>query len=170
MTTANPSKDILTSVSSLDHAWRTATKRTKLSRPARLLQAGGYLRGRLLDYGCGRGDDADELGCDRFDPHYAPEPVSGPYDVVMCNYVLNVIECPTVRRNVLRALVALLDDDGTAYLTVRANRADLKGLTKNGTWQGLITLDLPIVFKNADSITYALGKGDENCKMTAKTF
>jgi len=162
--------ETMTSVSSLDHAWRSATKRTKLSRPAARLRAGGYLRGRVLDYGCGHGDDANTLDCDRFDPHYAPDFPSGPYDVIMCTYVLNVIECPQARRNVLRELVALLDADGTAYVTVRTDRANLRGLTKTGSWQGLIMLDLPVVFKTSGFITYALGVGDENCRMSAKIF
>jgi hypothetical protein len=87
----------------------------------------------------------------------------------MCNYVLNVIESAEARRAVLHDIDDLLRDDGCAYITVRANRKDLKGLTSIGTWQGLIILDLPVLKGCRDSITYVMRKGDSDCDMSAET-
>jgi hypothetical protein len=58
-----------------------------------------------LDYGCGRGGDVERLrsrGYDSrgYDPHYFPESTA-PADVVTMNYVLNVIEDATERRDAL---------------------------------------------------------------------
>ena len=63
----------------------TAIKRTKLSVPIRGLDLKGK---RVLDYGCGRGSDADLLGADKYDPYYFPERPTGKYDVILCTYVL----------------------------------------------------------------------------------
>ena len=46
----------------------------------------------VLDFGCGKGFDADHWGFDKFDPHYFPDTEVGiNYEVITCNYVLNVV-------------------------------------------------------------------------------
>lgn len=157
-------------MSSADMAWRTATKRGRLSKPTKRLQADHLLEGRILDYGCGRGDDADELGCERYDPHFSPVMPTGWFDVIICNYVLNVIETEATRLQVVRDIQAKLEDDGYAYISVRSNKKDLKGLTSIGTWQGLVTLPLPIVYKDADSTTYELRADSIVCAAPAETY
>ena len=155
---------------SADMAWRTATKRRALSKPARWLQANHLLVGRTLDYGCGRGDDAAELGCEGYDPHWRPDVPVGWFETIMCNYVLNVIEEEGLRLQVVWDIQSRLEDYGYAYITVRANRKDLKGLTRIGTWQGLVTLNLPVVHKDSDSVTYELRKDSIVCAAPAETF
>ena len=163
--------ELMKTMCSLDMAWRTATKRTKLSKPFRWLRSHGLLEGRVLDYGCGRGDDADALGCERYDPHFFPAQPVGPFDTIVCNYVLNVIEEDSIRRNVLIALDALLDEDGCAYIAVRTSKRDLKGLTRIGTWQGLIKLDLPVLYSDSSCTIYEFRRGDAvKCIMSADTF
>lgn len=151
-------------------AYKTATKRNKLSTPARLLQNADMLIGRVLDYGCGRGDDAKSLGCYYYDPYYAPEMPRGRFVTIMCNYVLNVIESEQERRDVLADIDSRLESHGCAYIAVRADKKVLCGRTKIGTWQGYIELDLPIVFKGSGYVIYAMVKGRSDCEMRATTF
>lgn len=90
------------------HRHRTALYRTGLSKPVRLaLDAGLIKQGTsILDYGCGRGSDADllrDLGytVSAWDPAFFPDEPKIPADVVNLGYVLNVIENPRERLEVL---------------------------------------------------------------------
>lgn len=112
---------------------RTAIGRTKASVPVRwLLKSGEIARDeKILDYGCGRGADADFLGCDGWDPQtdnprHKQYP-TGKYDVVLCTYVLNVLHCPSEREQVIQRVTSLLAPGGRAYFTVR------RDIPKTGT-------------------------------------
>ena len=96
----------------------TAKGRKSVSRPMRMLNEMGLLVGRMLDYGCGRGFDADHFGMDSFDPYYKNVSLVGKYDTITCNYVLNVIEGDLVE--ILSRLRSLLVDGGTCYITAGA--------------------------------------------------
>lgn len=151
-------------------AYKTATKRNTLSVPARKLQKDGKLVGRVLDYGCGRGDDARSLGCESYDPHWNPVELTGQFTTIMCNYVLNVIEDSAERRGVLNALAHLLAPEGEAYIAVRADKKQLCGRTGTGSWQGYIELDLPVVYRGSGYVVYSMKKGEQSCGMEATTF
>ena len=145
--------------SSLDRTYLTAISRTDLSAPMRKLKDKGMLLGRVLDYGCGRGQDAHRLGIDRYDPHFFPTPPEGPYDVVTCNYVLNVIEDPKGRADVIDRINSLLAPDGVAYLTVRRDvREDTA--TSRGTWQSgnIVVEEGQSIWRNGKFETYAMKK------------
>lgn len=123
----------------------TAIRRNKLSFPMAELQKRGLLKGRILDYGCGRGDDAEALNLDKFDPHYFPDTPKGVYSTITCIYVLNVI--PALEANeVIGRMIKLLSPNGKMYIAVRR---DLKTsrTSKRGTLQRIIKLDLPIISK-----------------------
>ena len=89
---------------------RTAIGRNSLSAPMAALNAAGLLEGgvSVLDYGCGRGDDVRALraaGIDAigWDPHFAPDQsILAARDIVNLGFVLNVVEDPEERRDVLR--------------------------------------------------------------------
>jgi len=142
-----------------DSSHRTAISRSRPSAPAKLLSDMGLLVGRKLDYGCGRGKDAEVFGMERFDPHYAPDMPDGLFNTITCIYVLNVIEDPEVRDHVLDAIRSKLAEGGRAYITVRNDLAALRGRTSTGTWQGHIVLDLPVVKKTSMFVTYLLNQG-----------
>ncbi len=82
---------------------------------------------RVLDYGCGRGQDADTFGWQKYDPNWFPEhPLSNPlieggYDYIYCIYVLNVLPDPDDRAFIIRDLERLLSDQGVAYIAIRAD-------------------------------------------------
>ncbi len=80
----------------------------KLARLDGVLSAGAS----LMDYGCGRGGDVARLrregfDCDGWDPVHAPHGARREADVVNLGYVVNVIERPGERAEVLRAAFGL---------------------------------------------------------------
>jgi hypothetical protein len=141
-----------------DLSYRTAIKRTKLSIPTKFLIDSSRINGRVLDYGCGRGFDADYFGWDKYDPYYNPVSIFGPYDTIVCNYVLNVIPNESDRTATLTTIKNLLCDGGAAYITVRREKNKLNGWTKNGTYQTRVELDLPIVKQTNDYCIYEMKK------------
>lgn len=83
--------------------------RTRLSRPLGLVLSHALLtpEATLLDYGCGRGGDVTRLlsmgySATGWDPTHAPHGELAAADVVNLGYVLNVIEEPSERVEVLR--------------------------------------------------------------------
>lgn len=146
------------------YSYNTAIKRSSLSAPVRLLKERDLLQGHILDYGCGRGDDAKSLTDDgysvnSFDPHWNPDGIrADSYDTIYCNYVLNVLR-EEDESAVLLKIRDLLSDKGTAYISVRR---DLKkdGETSRG-FQRRVLLDLPIVFNKSGAFCiYKMQKKD----------
>lgn len=81
---------------------------------------------KVLDYGCGRGFDADTLGFSKYDPYwgfFADDENQINYEAITCIYVLNVVT-KEVQQEILRQVKALLIPGGSAYFAVRR---DLKG-------------------------------------------
>ena len=121
---------------------KTAIKRNAISAPVRKLLELDLLKGSVLDYGCGRGDDVRYLGIKEdinvhgYDVNHYPyrEYMYFYYDVVLCTYVINTLESIENRLDVLCSVLDLCDDDGgAAYITVR--RDCKTGKTSRGTWQ-----------------------------------
>lgn len=130
----------------------TAIARRSISRPAALALREGLIQSgdRLLDYGCGRGTDVKfllERGVEAvgFDPHYFPgTDCSGAWDVVMINYVLNVIEDVEERKQALKRAWSLCR--GILVVAVRTDREKVRGevykdgvKTSRGTFQKLFS-------------------------------
>ena len=72
-------------------AMGTAVKRDKPSQAAQILVGHGLVRGRVLDFGCGFGFDADRFGWESYDPFYRPKEPEGVYDTIICTLVLNAL-------------------------------------------------------------------------------
>ena len=134
----------------------TALRRKSLSLPCKYLLDKNLVQGRALDYGCGHGFDADSLGADKYDPHYFPTHPEGKYNLIYCNYVLNVIEDTEIRYRVIADIYNLLERGGVAFISVRNDRKKLNGITKRGTWQGYVELDLPVENKRSEYVMYRL--------------
>lgn len=136
-----------------------AMARTRPSAPARWLHAQGLLVGRCLDYGSGRGKDAEVFKMDAYDPFFEPVAPDGPYDTILCTYVLNVLPeyaampgRPRMDGVIVRALRNLLTQDGVAYVTVRRD----VGCTET---QRHVELDLPIIRElSGRYVTYEVNK------------
>jgi len=113
----------------------TAIKRFKLSSPMNKLNKQGLLIGDVLDYGCGKGFDADCLGFDKYDPFYFPDLMRiFKYDTITCHYVLNVIREDQVQ-DVIEDILSLLKPGGKAYISFRN---DLKYNTRT---QRIVSLE-----------------------------
>jgi 2-polyprenyl-3-methyl-5-hydroxy-6-metoxy-1,4-benzoquinol methylase len=140
----------------------TAITRKGPSVPMKWLAKRDRLSGRrTLDYGCGRGTDAKHFGMDMYDLYHYPVWPLVDYDVITCNYVLNVIPNATERLNVLHTIQRLLSTDGVAYVTVRTDKAELNGWTSRGTWQGLIRITGASVLRSVSAYTiYEIRKDD----------
>ena len=84
----------------------TAIDRDRPSLPMRWYKRHGLLKGAVLDYGCGR--DKHQYG--RFDPAYHPDYdlLLQRWDVVTCNFVLNVIPLEHNRHELSLAIRSLL--------------------------------------------------------------
>lgn len=127
--------------------YKTAISRHKPSAPMKYLYSQKLFKGKVLDYGCGKGFDANYYKLDRYDPYYYPTAASwfkpGKYNTITCNYVLNVVSPDEIPR-ILQSIKALLAPKGTAYITVRR---DLKEDAVKGKdcLQYQVYLDLPVV-------------------------
>lgn len=149
-----------------DKSYLTAMSRASMSTPTRYLLKSKLLHGAILDYGCGKGDDARILGAlyhmrlEMYDTHYAPNIPASKFDIIICNYVLNTIENPDSRDNVISHMYSLLKKGGIAYITVRNDKRNLNGNTKRGTWQGIINLALPIIATTSNFKMYKMEKGN----------
>jgi ubiquinone/menaquinone biosynthesis C-methylase UbiE len=151
-------------------AHKTAIARNQASVPVRWLNSKGLLRGRILDYGCGKGDIVRFLnppGAEQYDPYFHPEQPQGVFDTVYCGYVFNVIPREH-HKTLLRTLWRYLAPGGKAYITVRRDiqkSLGQEGTTKSGTEQYDVHLPLHTVAhkKNAFEI-YVMRKGGQRAE------
>ena len=130
----------------------TAISRKKASVPMRYLAKQNLLRGKLLDYGCGKGMDAKTFNMAKYDKFYAPKMPVGLFDTITCNYVFNVVDKAT-EEFLIMDIKSKLNKNGTAYITVRR---DVKrdGFTSKGTYQRNVELDLPKLKETSTYCTY----------------
>jgi hypothetical protein len=93
----------------------------------------------------------------KHDPHYfnRGDLCMEDYDVITCNYVLNVVPDPLERQRILDNIRILLMKGGVAYITVRRD-VKTTGYTKKGTYQENVELNLPILWENSSYCTYVL--------------
>ena len=114
----------------------TAIYRKTLPMPVMAALKAGYIKGNILDYGCGHGAVKKLLGqkykVTNYDPHYFPDWPKGEFDTVLCLYVLNVVSMDT-RRNVMRGVRYFLKPGGTAVIAIRTPE-DISA-AKKPTWK-----------------------------------
>lgn len=129
--------------------YKTALTRAALSRPIATALADGVLdsQGTVFDYGCGKGDDVRNLtalGIEAggWDPTHRPDAPRRPASLVNLGYVINVIERPSERVEVLRAAWSLAEDVMVVSARMTWDARDLVGrpmgdgvLTRTGTFQ-----------------------------------
>ena len=114
------------------------------------------LVGDILDYGCGRGNDAVLLHLDHYDPHYFPDQPERLYDVITCIYVLNVLDDKDYA-SVISSMRKLLKPKGVMFVVVRRDVTD--GYTKKGTYQHNVYLEEEIFHEVPHYCMYRIKKG-----------
>jgi SAM-dependent methyltransferase len=126
----------------------------------RYLANNNLIKGKSLDFGCGRGFDADYFGMEKYDPHYFRCDDFAPceFDTITCNYVLNVIPDEKERDAVVERILHWLKEGGWAYIAVRADKKALNGFTSKGTWQGYIDLPFRLLNRTSAYDLYQLTK------------
>ena len=129
----------------------TARSRRTLSAPAAYLLDRDLLRGRILDFGSGKGDLAKFLDGDieEWDPNFSPKRPRGKFDVVCCIYVLNVLR-PRERHHALSDAKGFVRRGGRLYAAVRRD-IFCEGRTTKGTEQYNVRLPLVSLVHRAGS-------------------
>jgi SAM-dependent methyltransferase len=135
-----------------------AVRRETVSKTALFLAERGLLRGRVLDYGCGFGFDADHFGWVAYDPHYRQKLPQGLFDTVVCNHVANMLTRDS-RRQLFRSLQALLAPDGKAYVSVSRKIPTAGKIAMRKRIQNYVVLTLPSLLCDAELEIYRLEAG-----------
>lgn len=113
---------------------KTAIVRKGVSKPMKILKDKELLKGKILDFACGHGEDVsilsgfgfDIIGYDKFNDRYRNDKLlNNKYGVVTCNYCFNVMPDLEEHRQVLELLKSLSDN---VYISVRS---DLKAIKPN---------------------------------------
>jgi len=134
-----------------NNSHKTAIRRNKISRPTQTLIDNNVIKGNVLDYGCGHGYDAETMGFDKYDPFFFPNGLdkNKKYDTIICNYVLNVLNCEQ-EKEVIADIRKRLKKGGCAYLSVRRDKFT-EGINKKGTYQRSSHPNLDVYFKKSGS-------------------
>lgn len=137
-----------------------AIKRTKPSRAATILVGQGRAAGRVLDYGCGFGFDAQTYGWEGYDPFYRPAEPEPPYDTIVCISVLNALSRNN-RAKVIARIRELLAAGGRAYLAVPRDLPVKGKLGMHHSLQNYVVLTLPSVYRDEHLEIYEMSKAAE---------
>ena len=101
----------------------TAIARRKVSKPTERALAINLIKGRVLDYGCGRLVDARYLAeygyaVSCYDKYYQPEMPEGKFDTILCIYVLNVVN-QLEQAAIVNDMMTRLNKNGRIIVAVR---------------------------------------------------
>jgi DNA phosphorothioation-associated putative methyltransferase len=135
------------------HHWKSRRDKTaihrgdRLSAPLQIALKEGYLSPQqsLLDYGCGRGDDINNLRklgyrAAGFDPKFCPSALESA-DVVSLIYVLNVIEQDAERPLIVEDAYSMAKQGVLLAIRVPDKTHMGEGFTCSGTYQKYFTPD-----------------------------
>lgn len=132
-----------------------AIRRETVSITAQVLQKRSLLQGRILDYGCGFGFEADHFGWEAFDPYYRQKAPEGVFDTIVCNHVANMLTRSS-RHKLFQDIMALLAPQGTAFVSVSRKIPTSGKLAIRKRIQNYVVLTLPSVFCDAELEIYRL--------------
>jgi SAM-dependent methyltransferase len=135
-----------------------AIRRETVSKTARFLDKHGLLRGRVLDYGCGFGFDADHYGWEAYDPHYRQTLPDGQFDTIVCNHVANMLTRDS-RQGLFRAILSRLAPEGKAYVSVARKVPKAGKIALRKRIQNYVVLTLPSLFRDEELEIYRLEAG-----------
>ncbi len=139
-----------------EYSHLTAKERDKLSFPMNWLKQNNFIKGEILDFGCGFGSDAnllieDNYSVDKYDSYYFNDYPKRKYDTITCIYVLNVVDI-WEQSEILMSITNLLKPNGKAYFVVRR---DIKKegfrthfIHKKQTYQTNVKLPFNSIYNN----------------------
>jgi len=142
----------------VDRTYLTAMSRNSLSLPMKWLRDNGFLGGKCLDFGCGRGYDSRSLKIDCYDPYWTKGMIESPdggrvsiddvdldsYNTITCIYVMNVIPSKFDRDGIVVRMRNLLTLGGTIYVAVRRD-VKIEGYNSKGNYQANVSMDFPVL-------------------------
>lgn len=134
-----------------------AIKRKRPSAAAVRIVELGLAKGRVLDFGCGYGFDADHFGWEAYDPFYGPPLPDGPFDTIVCISVVSALTRNN-RAQVLTQIQGLLSQGGLAYIAVPRNLPVTGKLGMHHSCQNYVVLTLPSVYSHSRLEIYRLPK------------
>lgn len=138
----------------------TAISRTKPPTPVLWLLREGLLHGRILDYGCGKCRDLNNIWFDMpgqcsifsYDPHYQPVMPEGLFDAILCTYVLCTVE-EREQGGILWDIQRRLKDNGIGFISVRNDKPKWGyGISSKGTFQRNVLL--PFLYQLRETSQY----------------
>lgn len=132
-----------------------AARRQHVSFAAQWLTERRLIQGRVLDYGCGHGYDADHFGWTGFDPYYRQIEVTGCFDTILCNHVLNMLTRAS-RHDVLATIKSLLAPAGNAWLIVPRDLPIEGRVGLRRRIQNHVVFTLPTVLESSQVAIYSL--------------
>ncbi len=132
-----------------------AIRRETVSKTAHFLDEHRLLRGRVLDYGCGFGFDADHFGWEAYDPHYRQKQPEGLFNTIVCNHVANMLTRDS-RQELFRAIQVLLASQGKAYVSVSRKIPTRGKIALRKRIQNYVVLALPSLFRDDELEIYRL--------------
>jgi hypothetical protein len=135
-----------------------APNRVALSKTARVLIERKLVRGRVLDYGCGKGFDADDQGWEAYDPYYRSVEPTALYGTIIVNHVANILTRDS-RAKLLERVTALLAEGGKAYVSVARNIPESGKHGSRHRIHNYVVLTLPSVYADDEEEIYCLAKG-----------
>jgi 2-polyprenyl-3-methyl-5-hydroxy-6-metoxy-1,4-benzoquinol methylase len=150
-------KNTMTRIDRSKRALGTALKRDKPSQAAEVLVARGLVKGRVLDYGCGFGFDANQFGWESYDPYYQPREPEGQFDTIVCTLVLNALSRNN-RARVISRVRELIAREGSAYFAVARNIPKTGKMGVHHSLQNYVVLTLPSVFADKQLEIYQFHK------------
>jgi hypothetical protein len=146
---------VVKSIDKQKRAWGGAIKRTSPSKAAVFLSK--RVCGRVLDFGCGWGFDADYFKWASFDPYYRPKKLEGSYDSIVCISVINALSRNN-RAKAIEKIRSLLTEGGTAFLAVPRDLPVSGKLGIHHSLQNYIVLTLPSIYADKQFEIYVLKK------------
>jgi DNA phosphorothioation-associated putative methyltransferase len=95
------------------------------------------IRGKVLDYGCGKGRDVEELQAlgfkvEGYDPNFQPHKPRGRFQTVLMTYVVNVLQVKE-RNAAIQDAWKYVKKGGRLIVTARTER-EICEAAKNGNW------------------------------------
>ena len=143
----------------LKRALGGAIERTRPSKAAQKIVELGLASGRVLDFGCGFGYDAQHYGWEAYDPFYGPALPEGTFDTIVCISVVNALSRKN-RTQAIEEIRGLLSEAGSAYIAVPRNLPVTGKLGMHHSLQNYVVLMLPSVYADAKLEIYHLTAAD----------